>query len=46
MKSDLPIGQIEIVIPKIQIPMWFNKQNVGSSISMDPLPNMDDKNLI
>jgi hypothetical protein len=46
MKSDLPIGQIEIVIPKIQIPMWFNKQNVGSSIRMDPLPNMDDKNLI
>jgi hypothetical protein len=39
-------GQIEIVIPKIQIPMWFNKQNVGSSIRMDPLPNMDDKNLI
>jgi hypothetical protein len=26
--------------------MWFNKQNVGSSISMEPLPNMDDKNLI
>jgi hypothetical protein len=26
--------------------MWFNKQNVVSSINMDPLPNMDDKNLI
>ncbi|CAJ2634072.1 unnamed protein product [Trifolium pratense] len=46
MKSDLPIRQIEIVIPRMQIPMWFNKQNVGSSISMGPLPNMDDKNFI
>jgi len=46
MKSDLPIRQIEIVIPRMQIPMWFNKQNVGSSISMGPLPNMDEKNFI
>ncbi|XP_045826119.1 disease resistance protein RUN1-like [Trifolium pratense] len=46
MKSDLPINRIEIVIPRIEIPMWFNKQNVGSSISMEPLPNMDDQNFI
>jgi hypothetical protein len=46
MKSDLQMAQIDIVIPKTQIPMWFHKQNVCSSISMDPLPNMDDKNLI
>jgi hypothetical protein len=46
MKSDLRIGVIKIVIPRTQIPMWFNKQNAGSSISMDPLPNMDDNNLI
>ncbi|CAJ2634070.1 unnamed protein product [Trifolium pratense] len=50
MKSDLPIDVIDIVIPRMQIPIWFNKQNVGSSISMGPLPNffkkMDDKNFI
>ncbi|GAU12403.1 hypothetical protein TSUD_253540 [Trifolium subterraneum] len=46
MQSDLPTGGIEIVIPRMEIPMWFNKQNAGSSISMEPLPNMDDKNLI
>ncbi|CAJ2634064.1 unnamed protein product [Trifolium pratense] len=46
MKSDLPIDEIDIVIPRMQIPMWFNKQNVGSSISMGPLPNMDEKNFI
>ena len=46
MKSDLPNRRIDIVIPKTQIPTWCNKQNVGGSIRMDPLPNMDDKNLI
>ncbi|KAK2380926.1 disease resistance protein RUN1 [Trifolium repens] len=46
MESDIQIGVIKIVIPRTQIPMWFNKQNAGSSISMDPLPNMDDNNLI
>ncbi|KAK2380929.1 hypothetical protein QL285_068578 [Trifolium repens] len=46
MKSDFHRVKIEIVIPKTHIPMWFNKQNVGSSISIEPLPNMDDKNLI
>jgi hypothetical protein len=46
MKSNLAIGRIEIVIPRTQIPIWFNKINVGSSISMDPLPVMPDTNLI
>jgi len=46
MKSNLAIGRIKIVIPRIQIPIWFNKINVGSSISMDSLPVMHDKNLI
>jgi hypothetical protein len=45
MQSYLPMGQIDIVIPKTQIPMWFNNQNVGSSISIDPSPIMHD-NLI
>jgi len=34
----------DIVIPRTQIPVWCNKQNVGSSIIMDPLPH--DENLI
>ncbi|CAJ2630903.1 unnamed protein product [Trifolium pratense] len=46
MQSDLPMGQIDIVIPRAQIPIWFNKQNVGSSISMDPSPIMHDNNWI
>ncbi|XP_058730589.1 disease resistance protein RUN1-like [Vicia villosa] len=46
MQSDLPMGQIDIVIPRAQIPVWFSKQNAGSSISMDPSPIMDDKNWI
>ncbi|XP_039689921.1 disease resistance protein RUN1 isoform X2 [Medicago truncatula] len=45
MQSYLPMGQINFVIPKTQIPTWFNKQNVGSSISIDPSPVMHD-NLI
>ncbi|KAL2328020.1 hypothetical protein Fmac_021447 [Flemingia macrophylla] len=35
-----------IVIPGTQIPKWFNKQNVGGSISMDLSPVMDDPNWI
>ncbi|CAI8589086.1 unnamed protein product [Vicia faba] len=46
MQSEIPIEQITIVIPKTEIPMWLDKQNVGSSISMDPSPIMDDKNWI
>lgn len=46
MQSYDPLGQIDIVIPGTQIPMWFNKQTVGSSISMDPSPIMHDKNWI
>jgi len=33
-----------IVIPRTQIPTWINKQNVGSSMRMDPSPH--DKNWI
>ena len=36
----------DIVIPRTQIPVWCNKQNVGSSIIMDPLPFIDDENWI
>ncbi|CAK8577161.1 unnamed protein product [Lathyrus sativus] len=46
MQSEIPLQEIRIVIPKTQIPKWFNKQNVCNSISMDPSPIMHDKNLI
>jgi len=36
----------DIVIPRTQIPVWCNKQNVGSSIIMHPLPFRDDENWI
>ncbi|RHN51102.1 putative leucine-rich repeat domain, L domain-containing protein [Medicago truncatula] len=46
VKSNLPIGAIDIIIPRTQIPMWCSTQNVGSSIRMDPLPIMREKNCI
>ncbi|XP_058730480.1 disease resistance protein Roq1-like [Vicia villosa] len=46
MQSDIPMDQITIVIPRAQIPKWFNKQNVGNSISIDPSRIMHDKNQI
>ncbi|XP_058730490.1 disease resistance protein Roq1-like isoform X2 [Vicia villosa] len=46
LQSDIPISHMNIVIPKTQIPRWFNKQNVGSSISIDPSSIMHDKNWI
>ncbi|XP_058730492.1 disease resistance protein RUN1-like [Vicia villosa] len=46
MQSDIPVEQITIVIPKTEIPMWLDKQNAGSSISIDPSPIMHDKNWI
>ncbi|RHN61910.1 hypothetical protein MtrunA17_Chr4g0041741 [Medicago truncatula] len=45
VKSDLPKCFIDIIIPRTQIPMWCNTQNVGSSIRMDPSPSTGDKNL-
>ncbi|KAI5387570.1 hypothetical protein KIW84_073607 [Lathyrus oleraceus] len=46
MQSEIPMEDIKIVIPKTQIPKWFTKQSVGSSISIDPSSIMHDKNLI
>ncbi|XP_058730475.1 disease resistance protein RUN1-like [Vicia villosa] len=46
MQSKIPKEQIRIVIPKTEIPMWLDKQNAGSSISIDPSPIMHDKNRI
>ncbi|XP_050900152.1 disease resistance protein RUN1 [Lathyrus oleraceus] len=46
MQSEIPRTDITIVIPKTQIPKWFSKQSVGSSISIDPSSIMHDKNLI
>lgn len=47
MKSNPLRGRTDdIVIPITQNPMWFNKQNVGSSISMNTLPIIDDTNCI
>ena len=46
-RCSIPLRQIEVVIPGTKIPRWFNKQNVGSSISLDPFsPIMDDNNWI
>ena len=44
MQSNFQMGRVYIVIPRTQIPMWINKQNVGSSIRMDPSPH--DENWI
>ncbi|XP_061368833.1 disease resistance protein RUN1-like [Gastrolobium bilobum] len=46
MLSSIPFGHIHIVIPDTQIPRWFNKQNMGNSISMDSSPIMHAKNWI
>jgi hypothetical protein len=46
MKSNPLRGRTDIVIPITQNPIWFNKQNVGSSISMDTSPIIDDTNCI
>ncbi|KAL5055112.1 hypothetical protein RYX36_035794 [Vicia faba] len=46
MQSEIPMEEIKIVIPQTEIPKWFNKQNVGSSMSIDPSPFMHDKNWI
>jgi len=44
MQTSLQMDRVCIVIPRTQIPMWINKQNVGSSMRMDPSPH--DKNWI
>ncbi|RDX72266.1 TMV resistance protein N, partial [Mucuna pruriens] len=46
LQSSLPWNWISIVIPGTQIPRWFSKQNVGSSVSMDLSTVMDDPNWI
>ncbi|XP_057424062.1 disease resistance protein RUN1-like [Lotus japonicus] len=40
MRSPFCKGRIQVVIPGAQIPMWFNKQNMGGSISLDPSPTI------
>ncbi|XLR56055.1 hypothetical protein S83_006727 [Arachis hypogaea] len=37
---------IQVVIPGNKIPRWFNKQNTGNSVSLDPFPIVDDNNWI
>lgn len=44
MQTSLQMDRVCIVISRTQIPMWMNKQNVGSSMRMDPSPH--DKNWI
>ncbi|XP_029130729.1 TMV resistance protein N isoform X2 [Cajanus cajan] len=46
LESSLSLVNIEIIIPGTQIPWWFNKQNVGNSISMDLSVVMEDPNWI
>ncbi|MED6181376.1 hypothetical protein PIB30_018883 [Stylosanthes scabra] len=38
--------RIEVVIPGSKIPRWFDKQNTGDSVELDPSPIMDDNNWI
>ncbi|KAL2328117.1 hypothetical protein Fmac_021544 [Flemingia macrophylla] len=42
LQMSLPLDWIDVVIPGTRIPEWFSKQNVGSSITMDLSPVMDD----
>ena len=46
MQCSFPLGAIDVVIPGSIIPRWFDKQNVASSISLDPSPIMNDNNWI
>ncbi|MED6223385.1 hypothetical protein PIB30_073520 [Stylosanthes scabra] len=41
-----PEYNIEAVIPGMNIPRWFDKQNRGDSVSVDPSPILDDNNWI
>ncbi|KAG2397027.1 TMV resistance protein [Vigna angularis] len=45
-KKDYLVPRMEIVIPGIEIPKWFSKQNASTSISMDPSAVIDDPNWI
>ncbi|MED6111128.1 hypothetical protein PIB30_049636 [Stylosanthes scabra] len=44
MQSSLPRCIISVIIPGSEIPRWFNKQNTGSSMKLDPSPILDDNN--
>ncbi|MED6194614.1 hypothetical protein PIB30_030108 [Stylosanthes scabra] len=44
MQSSLPRCIISVVIPGSEIPRWFDKQNTGSSMKLDPSPILDDNN--
>ncbi|KOM49981.1 hypothetical protein LR48_Vigan08g080800 [Vigna angularis] len=44
--EDYLVPRMEIVIPGIEIPKWFSKQNASTSISMDPSAVIDDPNWI
>ncbi|MED6170034.1 hypothetical protein PIB30_026747 [Stylosanthes scabra] len=46
MQFSFPRYTIRVVIPGSKIPTWFNKQNMGSSMRLDPFPNMDENNWI
>ncbi|MED6111123.1 hypothetical protein PIB30_049631 [Stylosanthes scabra] len=39
-------GIIEVVTPGSKIPRWFNKQNTGDSVKLDPSPILDNNNWI
>ncbi|RDX73270.1 TMV resistance protein N, partial [Mucuna pruriens] len=44
LQPSLSLNGLVIVIPGTQIPRWFSKQNVGSSISMDVSAIREDPN--
>ncbi|XP_020973679.1 TMV resistance protein N isoform X2 [Arachis ipaensis] len=46
MQSSSPRCVIQVVIPGTEIPRWFNNQNEGSSMKLDPSPILNDNNWI
>ncbi|MED6157063.1 hypothetical protein PIB30_019899 [Stylosanthes scabra] len=46
LQCSFPSFRIEAVIPGSKIPRWFNNQNTGSLMKLDPSPIVDDNNWI
>ncbi|XP_057752791.1 disease resistance protein RUN1-like isoform X1 [Arachis stenosperma] len=46
MQFSFPRCSIKVIIPGTEIPRWFNKQNTGNSMKVDPSPIVNDNNWI